>query len=223
MRRVARPVRLLLALVLAGVGVVAGASPCLACSCASVPPTKLLADADAAFVGEVVETVVDHEGTTQTFEVDGVYKGDLGPTVEVWAQLGGGTINTCHVVFPEGERRALVLERSGGRWSTTSCWLVTEAQLTRIAGAPVPPSGSDTASPSSPSPSAAAGLGATTSDPLPGWTVPILGALVGVAVIWVVLVATNRRERRRGVGGEAADGMGDPVPTTDDDVATLDG
>ncbi|MGZ8565999.1 MAG: hypothetical protein ACXWXS_02995 [Actinomycetota bacterium] len=202
MRPVARTARVLVAVVLAGAGLVVGAGPCFACSCVASTPEEKLHDADAAFVGRVVQSTIDAEGTTQTFEVDGVYKGELGPTVEVWAQIGTGVTNSCAVIFAEGDRRALVISRSGGHWMTTGCSLVTEAALTRVAGAPGPPTGTSAPAPRSPAPTVTS---SSDGSAVPRWSVPILGALLGIAVIWLALVVASRRERRR----EPADGTGD--------------
>jgi hypothetical protein len=177
-------------------------------------------------VGRVVESRVDAEGTTQTFEVDGVYKGELGPTVEVWASIGTGGGSTCAVVFPEGDRRALVLTRSGGRWTTSVCSLVTEAELTRIAGSPSPPTATAAPPPRSPAPNVSSG---SDGSAVPRWSVPILGALLGIAVIWMALVLASRRERRREVADGTGDGangdgatvspaIGDPGPADGDDA-----
>ena len=209
MRTVARTVRVLVAVAIAGVALIAGAAPCFACSCAATTTGAKLRDADEAFVGRVIETVTDGEGTTQTFEVDGVFEGELGPTVDVWAASG----DTCAVFFPEAERRALVLTRSEGRWTTSVCSLVTEAALTRVAGPPRPPTEEAAPPPGSPVPSVTSssdGGGAVAR-----WSTPILGVLVGIAAIWLTLVLMSRRERRRSEGAASEDGG------TDDDATIL--
>ncbi|HEY7478399.1 MAG TPA: hypothetical protein VIB62_09190 [Actinomycetota bacterium] len=203
MNRVARPAGVVLLLMIAGIGVIAGANPCLACSCASTRPAEVLADADAAFVGRAVETRVDDEGTTQVFEVDGVYRGELGPTVEVWAQIGTGVVDSCAVTFPEGERRALVLSRDGGRWTTSICSLITETQLERIVGEPRPPSGP--ADPPEPPASGPPGVvSSARQDGVPPWSILLLGALIAIGGTWLVLTVVSRR---RG-GGEPETGDG---------------
>ena len=197
---------------IAGAAIVAGAGPCFACSCAAMTTAAKLRDADAAFVGRVIETATDAEGTTQTFEVDGVFEGELGPTVDVWAEIGTEGGNTCAVVFPEGERRALVLSRSDGHWTTTVCSLVTEEELTRVAGSPRPPTEEAAPPLDSPVPSVTSSSDGGT---MPRWSSPILGALVGIAVIWLTLMLASRRERRRAVVA-GSDGR-----QTDDDARNL--
>ncbi len=216
MRRVARTIRLVVAAAVAAGALIATASPGLACSCVASTAAEKLETAEAAFVGRVVESSTDAEGTTQVFEVDGVYKGALGPTVEVWAQIGTGVMSSCAVVFPEGDRVALVISRSGGRWTTDGCSLVTEAQLTRLAGSPSPPTGTTAPPPSSPTP-----VVTTASDgrAVPRWSLPILGVLLAIAVIWLTLVLASRRGRRPGVVPGADGDATQPPPAGGGDPA----
>ena len=195
-RRISRAV-LLLGLALSGM--VAIAPPCLACDCVAMTPKEALRGADAAFVGQVVQDVMTAEGTTQTFEVEGVFKGELGPTVDVWAQIGTEVVDTCAVLYPTGDRVAVLLTDDGdGRWSTQICATITEAALRRLAGPPGEPVAEASPSPPPPPSVVPAGSldGPATDDGLPAWAVIALGAFVAVAVVGAQIVWAGRRDRR---------------------------
>jgi hypothetical protein len=199
-------------LTLAGTFLVVAASPCSACSCAPSTPKELLRRADAAFVGTVVAETMSETGTTQTFEVEGVYRGELGPTVEVWAQIGTSVVNTCAVLFPVGDRVAVLLERDErGRWQTSACSIVEPSDLEALAG-PVRPPGAASTSPDGPA--SPGGRPSTTGDEegLPAWAVIVIGAglalaAIGGQVAWAA--RRDRRERRVGADGPVvgADGV----------------
>ena len=69
--------------------------PNISCGHSGTPAKKLDA-ADAAFVGRVVESSTDAEGTTQVFEVDGVYT------------ITGGTLAAVNVKADEATQAAAV-------------------------------------------------------------------------------------------------------------------
>jgi hypothetical protein len=76
---------LLLAAVVAGIAV-AGAGPAFACSCvASPPPETAMSEADAVFVGEVIELRDAASGTTRvaTLAVTEVFAGEVRSEVDV--------------------------------------------------------------------------------------------------------------------------------------------
>jgi hypothetical protein len=168
-----------------------GASPCAACSCVPRTPEQLLRHADAAFVGEVVDQqVIDEVTTVQTFRVRSVFKGTLGPTVQMIAPLGSGGGSSCGILYGAGEV-AVILHRLGDGWTTDACSRITTVQLAKVAPSPVPPvpepSGSATPVVTvAPTEDASGGL---------GWQAAVLGLLVGVAAIALALSLGARRDR----------------------------
>jgi hypothetical protein len=198
-------------LVILGPALVLGASPCAACTCVPRTPEQLLRHADAAFVGEVVDQqVIDEVTTVQTFRVRSVFKGTLGPTVQMIAPLGSGGGGSCGILYGAGEV-AVILHRLGDGWTTDVCSRITAAQLTKVAPSPVPPvpepSGSTTPIvPVAPVGDASGGL---------GWQAAVVGLLVGVAAIALALSLGGRRDRANGPlpGGPAEppeEGPADP-------------
>jgi hypothetical protein len=187
--------------------VVSAASPCAACSCAPRSPERVFRDADAAFVGSVVdEQVIDPTTTLQTFEVRSVFKGALGPTVNVIAPIGSGGGSTCAVLYGPGEV-AVILHREGDGWTTDACSQITARQLHRLAPSPAHPSASPVATPTVsevPAPGGSAGV---------GWPTAIVGLLAGIAVIAATLAFATRRER--GSPSDGAETSGDGSPTDD--------
>ena len=186
--------RCVLLVVLAVPAVVSAASPCAACSCAPRSPERVFRDADAAFVGSVVDQqVIDPTTTLQTFAVRSVFKGPLGPTVNVIAPIGSGGGSTCAVLYGPGEV-AVILRREGDGWTTDACSQITAEQLHRLAPAPSHPS-SPVATPTVSVVPAARGSAGV------GWPTAILGLLAGIAAIAATLAFATRRER-----GSPADG-----------------
>jgi hypothetical protein len=178
-------------LVMLGPALVLSASPCAACSCVPRTPEQLLRRAEAAFVGEVVDQqVIDEATTVQTFRVRSVFKGTLGPTVQVIAPLGSGGGSSCGILYGAGEV-AVILHRLGDGWTTDVCSRITTAQLARVAPSPVPPvpepSGSST-------PVVTVAPAGDTSGGL-GWQAVVLGLLVGIAAIALALSLGGRRDR----------------------------
>jgi hypothetical protein len=186
-------------LVMLGPALVLSASPCVACSCMPRTPEQLLRHADAAFVGEVVDQqVIDEVTTVQTFRVRGVFKGTLGPTVQMIAPLGSGGGSSCGILYGAGEV-AVILHRLGDGWTTDACSRITTAQLARVAPSPEPPEPSGSSTPIvtvAPARDAPGGL---------GWQAVVLGLLVGVAAIALALSLGGRRDRA------SVSSPGDPV------------
>ncbi len=192
-RRISRAV---LVLGLALSGALASTSPCLACSCVPSTPEKMLRRADAAFIGAVVNDVMTATGTTQTFQVDEVFKGELGSTVEVWAQVGTEVVNSCSVLYPTGDRVAVLLFDDGeGRWTTQACAHVTQAELRKVGGPAREP-----VETSSPEPEVAApvgDLGAGDGEAaMPTWAVVAIGAVVALVLVAGQIAWAARRDRR---------------------------
>lgn len=189
-----RSVHAILALGLAVAGLLALAPPCLACSCAPSTPAGSFRGADAAFIGRVVRDTTVAKGTTQTFEVDQVFKGRLASTVDVWTEIGTEWVSSCAVLYPAGEPVALLLwEDERGRWQASSCSPITVAELRRVGGEPrdpIPVPSPDVAVPSSELD------GADGSPGLPTWAVVAIGAGVALALVGGQTVWAARRDRR---------------------------
>jgi hypothetical protein len=184
-----------LVVLLAAPAVVLNASPCSACSCVPQTPKRLLRDADAAFVGTVIdEQAIDPVTTVQTFDVEGVFKGTLGPTVQVIAPIGPGGGNTCGVLYARDTRVAVILHRQGDGWTSDLCSFVELSDLEKVASSPVAPRAEPSGS-GSPTPVAPASSG---SGHGLGWGTAVLGLLLAVAVIALALSLGGRRERGRG-------------------------
>jgi hypothetical protein len=201
MARTMSAVRALLLLAIVGGGILVTASPCRACDCAARTPAEIVRQADRAFVGRVVDETVSANGTTQTFQVVAVYKGALGPTVNLWVEVGTNNLSSCAVLFPRHERVAVAMTVDAqGRWTTTSCSYLTQAQLREAAGPPHPPTGavsSPTASPlptASQTPAVASDLGRDRSrrNGVPLWLVIVLGVFGAVSAIGASLLAGGR-------------------------------
>ncbi len=184
-------VRVSVILVMLGSAVMLTASPCAACSCASRTPEQLLRRADAAFVGEVVDQqAIDEVTTVQTFRVRSVFKGTLGPTVQVIDPIGSGGGSTCGILYGGGEV-AVILHRLGDGWTTDLCSRITIPQLAKVAPSPVPPVPEPSASST---PVVTVSPGGDGSGGL-GWQAVVLGLLTGVAVIALALSLGGRRDR----------------------------
>jgi hypothetical protein len=203
--------RLSVVVVLAAPAVFVTATPCFACSCVPRTPKQLLHHADAAFVGAVVaEQPIDATTTVQTFAVQGVFKGALGPSVNVIEPIGSGGGSTCGIAYPLGSRVAVVLSHQGDGWTTDSCSFISLADLEAVAPSPLPPH-------PGPSPSAF-----PTVPPIPpeashglGWQAVVIGLLVGVAGIALALSLGGRNGRGRegaALGSVEAEGPDEPSP-----------
>lgn len=192
-RRISRAA-LILGLALSGV--LASASTCLACSCVPSTPEQELRRADAAFIGQVVNDVMTTTGTTQTFRVGRVFKGELGPTVDVWAQVGTEVVNSCSVLYPTGDQVAVLLfEDDEGRWTTRACSYVTQAELRMVGGPGYEPTEVASPEPTLAPPAEDLGAGGEAGR-LPTWAVIALGAALAVAAVAAQLVWAGRRDRR---------------------------
>jgi|GEM_PF-1402287 len=93
-----RPV---LCVMLAGPGIVAGARTAQACDCKPAPPPdQALARADIVFEGRAGKGEFVEERQRVPFEVHKVYKGDPGPTAEVWTN---DSDDSCGRFYKAGE------------------------------------------------------------------------------------------------------------------------
>jgi hypothetical protein len=111
----------------------------LACSCAPVDPRAALERADGAFVGTLVDRVVDGEEAIHTFQVEEAVKGDIGQTIEVRSHWNGAS---CGLEIPEGVRVGLFVDRDGAVWRSILCQQIDPDELL-AAAQPLPePTGS---------------------------------------------------------------------------------
>jgi hypothetical protein len=193
--------RCFLVVALAGPAVLLRASPCGACTCAVRSPAQLLRRADAAFVGSVVEQQpIDQTTTVQTFAVRSVYKGSLGPTVDVLEPIGSGGGDTCGILYGPGEV-AVILSRQGDGWTTDACARISVDALARVAPSPTHPvpTPTTTLAPGPTVPVGSAGSGGV------GWRAIVLGLLGGIAAIAAALSLASRRDRSRSGTGPTSD------------------
>ena len=112
-----------------------------ACSCVQGDPRTLLRQADAAFVGRLVEKRESRrplrssaDPATYVFRVDRVVKGRLGGTVEVLAATSGAS---CGIEAERGKPVGLFLDRANGEWRSSLCQQIEPARL-RAAARPLP-------------------------------------------------------------------------------------
>jgi hypothetical protein len=112
--------------------------PAAACSCALQDPRTSLADADAAFVGALVERRENAGAVTLVFRIERVVKGRLGRTVEVRTAADSAG---CGIQARIGSRVGLFLFRDGARWTSTLCSQLAPEKLLAAARPLPPPSG----------------------------------------------------------------------------------
>lgn len=115
--------RTLLAAVVAA-GMLLMADPARACSCTVRSPSAYLADASAAFRGEVVAVTGGGAGAvTALFAVDVVYKGTVPRSVPVRT---GGNGDTCAIPLTEGGVYVVFASGDAGALSASLCGGTTE-------------------------------------------------------------------------------------------------
>jgi hypothetical protein len=114
-----------LAVVVAALAV--GVERAAACSCSNESPRRLLARADAAFVGRLAakKPLPGYEAL-YTFRVEQVVKGRLPKTVTVRSGLTG---DACGLEVKVGGRTGLLLYRVRRRWQSNLCLQLTPAAL----------------------------------------------------------------------------------------------
>ena len=99
----------------------------------------MLQRSDGAFVGTLIERVVEGEEAIHTFRVEQAVKGAIGETVVVRSHRDGAT---CGLEVPLGARVGLFLEREGPNWRSNLCQQVDPDDLL-AAAEPLPePDGS---------------------------------------------------------------------------------
>jgi len=110
-------------LVLVCSGLVLGTSATAhACSCASVPLSDSIAEADGIFVGTTGD-LVDDLRVTRYVDVDRVYKGDVEArvTVNTGQEGSDGEGNSCNYDLPADRKVVVFASGSGAEWSTGLC------------------------------------------------------------------------------------------------------
>jgi hypothetical protein len=203
--------RLSLVVLLAGPALLGNAPPCVACTCTPRTPKQLFRHADAAFVGSVTSQQPVAETTTiQTFAVRSVFKGALGPTVDVIVPIGSGGGDTCGILYGGG-KVAVILHRMGDGWTTDACSRITASKLAAVGPTPLHPSPEPTPSPTPIGPPTREGGGGL------GVGAVVLGLLLGVAAIAAALSLGGRRDRTSSSRRtEAAEEVMDPVKAPTD-------
>lgn len=125
-------------------GVIVTAAPVAACSCAGPLPDPMaaVAAADGAFVGTLVdvddpggfeEIVSSGRDVRHRFDVEGVAKGEIGPSVVVVAAAEGAS---CGIEVAIGQRAGLLLTRDGDRWRSGLCSKLDPDDLLAISAPP---------------------------------------------------------------------------------------
>ncbi len=117
--------RLLVIGLIATVLVVTRAGEASACSCAPLTPSVALEEADAAFVGTLIDRPGSEttfvEDAPYTFEVESWVKGDFGSEVVVQAPNQG---SACGIEAPVGDRVGLFVTEENGEFSSSLCAMV---------------------------------------------------------------------------------------------------
>ena len=115
-----------------------GTGPAWACTCAPLNARQTLAEADGAFVGELVARkdpvltggVVGPGTSVFTFRVSRSIKGDIGPLVDVESASDGAA---CGLEVSQGDRIGLFLTYEKTRWTSNLCHQVGPRALSRAA------------------------------------------------------------------------------------------
>jgi hypothetical protein len=114
--------RLLVIGLIATVLVVTRAGEASACSCAPLTPSVALEEADAAFVGTLIDRPDSEttfvEDAPYTFEVESWVKGEFGSEVVVHAPNQG---SACGIEAPVGDRIGLFVTEENGELSSSLC------------------------------------------------------------------------------------------------------
>ncbi len=115
-----------------------GLRPAWACTCAPLNARQTLAEADGAFVGELVARkdpvmpglVVGPGTSVFTFRVTRPVKGDVGQFVQVESASDGAA---CGLEVTQGDRVGLFLTNEQNRWTSNLCHQVEPRALQRAA------------------------------------------------------------------------------------------
>ena len=180
------------------------ASPCSACSCLGRSPSRILRDADVAFVGTVVgERGLSDTTTIQVFEVEVAYKGDVTETMEIVMPIGPRGASSCGIMYSRGQRVAMAAYRAESGFLTTDvCSVMSPADLENVGGPGLSPSPDPELEPSGWQDFQGVNAG------LPAWAVAGLGAVGGAALIAGAMWVGERRGRRKAGSEPAEPGMG---------------
>lgn len=132
--------RVALAVLVFAVALAAATTDAAACSCAIGDPRRMLAAADAAFVGRLVERPAGPFSSSGTlapyvFHVERTVKGTLPERLEVMSAVSGAS---CGIEATVGARIGLFLRRVNGRWQSSLCEQV-DADVLLAAARPLPP------------------------------------------------------------------------------------
>ena len=187
-----RLLRLAIVLAIAAPALVSTAGPAVACSCAPMPATKILAHADAVVAGHVIgEQPIDPMTTHSTLAVDGVYKGKVDATIVLTANMGTGGANSCAVLYPVGSKvDPLVLQRlDDNTYEVAICSFLSRAEVRTVMGNPRPPP------PTSATPSVSPLPGANATGGL-SWPAVVGGVLLAAIAIALGFRWSGRRRKR---------------------------
>lgn len=136
-------IRILAALLLAILPVLATASPAAACSCAYDNAAQNLERTDAAFVGQIISTtqieypVLDGEVSPQAlshiFEVESVIRGEFEQVTEVIAPVHGGVCGLPAVITRGARAGIFVRINDDGRFESNFCSFAGAKELLALA------------------------------------------------------------------------------------------
>jgi hypothetical protein len=196
-------VRLLVAIAV-GVPLVASTpGRAVACECAIRDAKHVIADADAIVSGRIVaQATPDATTTMSSVAVDGVYEGNVGPTLTLSAEIGTGGTSDCAVLYPVGSPvdPLVLFARADGTYGVDACALPVAPQLSRLLGVAHPPAADGPPAVPLPGPVEAPPPAAAPPPATHGasWPAVAAGVLIGVGLIaWAI-----RRTAREHVGGE---------------------
>jgi len=127
-----------LAVAMASIVALVGASGAGACSCARLDPREALEQVDAAVIGTALRSEAVNGRRLTHLRVERAFKADLGAEVVVDTGRAEGGGGDCSLELADGDRVGLYLSRTGaGGWSAGLCSLVDPDDLVRAAG-PIP-------------------------------------------------------------------------------------
>ena len=188
-----RLLRVLLAAAIATPLVAAMPGRAIACECAVRSPTRVIHQADAIVRGRIVgELQTDATTTQSTVDVEGIYRGHVGASLVLTADIGSGGGSDCAILYPVGSRvDPLVLDRrDDGTFQTSACSLLTDQQVARVLGdSRAPPRASPGETPAFAPFGSLAALGTN-------WIAVLAGFVVALLAIAFVLQRMGREPRR---------------------------
>jgi hypothetical protein len=190
----------------------------VACACALRDASHVIAGADAIVAGHVVaDAAAGPTRTMSSLAIDGVYEGDVGPTVTLSTEIGPAGASDCAVLYPVGSEvdPVVLQERPDGTYVVDACAMPVVRQVAKALGVAHPPQADGPPAVPLPSPVEApppAAAPPAGSAQHVSWPAVLAGALIGVGLIaWAI-----RKTAREHVGGgdeehdEAAPPPGEP-------------